>query len=144
MMVLTPPRRATALYLALMVLLCAVVGFVLAPGILAREQPSISMTQTLTNAATGSGTIGTGGMTTCRETAIYAQWTTGTSAGVVTIETAHDVNYTGTWAALTTITWSAASKEDVVQITGVMGAIRTRISTTVVGGTGVNVFAICN
>lgn len=70
-----------------------------------------------------------------RETTVYASWSSGTSAGVVTVETAEDDGYTGTWASLGTISWSAASKQDVMQITGALRAVRARISTTVTGGT---------
>jgi hypothetical protein len=102
-------------------------------------------TTTIQNAqTTGNGTvIGPGYMPRCRESAIYIQWSAGTGAGGVTVETAHDPNYTGTWAPLATVAWAAASKEDVVQVTGIHAALRARISTTVTGGT-VSVFATCN
>ena len=76
-----------------------------------------------------------------RETAIYVVWGAGTSSGVVTVETAHDATYAGTWANLATDTWSAESSVDVVQITGVMAALRVRISTVIGGGT-VDVWAL--
>ena len=87
--------------------------------------------------------VGAAYMSRCRETAVYIQWSAGTSAGVVTVESADNQNYAGTWASLGTKTWSAASSEDLVQITGIHGAIRTRISTTITGGT-VSTFMLCN
>lgn len=79
----------------------------------------------------------------CRETAIYVQWSAGTSAGAVKVESADDASYAGTWAPLATDTWTAVSSEDIIQITGVHRALRTRISTAIVGGT-VSTFAVCN
>lgn len=109
----------------------------------ADTKPVVSMT--LQNAqTTGNGTVvGAGYMGQCRESAIYVVWGAGTNAGVFTIESAHDNTYTGTWAPLATVTWSAASKQDIVQITGVHMALRARISTTVTGGTA-SAFFICN
>ena len=69
------------------------------------------------------------------ETAFYIAFGAGTSAGAVVIETAATPDYTGTWANLSTITWSAASKTHHVAITGVFRALRARISTAIVGGT---------
>ncbi len=66
---------------------------------------------------------------------IYTAWGTGTTSGVVTIETAPDVNYAGTWDSIDTHTWSAADLVEKTQITGAFGAIRTRISTVIGGGT---------
>ena len=97
--------------------------------------------QSATTAA--SREIGATFMNQCRETAVYVQWSAGTSAGVVTVESADQAGYSGTWAPLATVTWSAESSESLVQITGVMGAIRTRISTTITGGT-VTTYLMCN
>lgn len=76
-----------------------------------------------------------------REVGIYVEWSAGVTAGVVTIEVASSQDYVGTWASLATINWVAASKVDIVNITGVFGAIRARISTAIVGGT-INVIAV--
>ena len=62
-------------------------------------------------------------------------WGAGTSAGAVSVEAAESASYAGTWANLCTVTWSAASKADVCNVTGAYKAIRHRISTAVVGGT---------
>jgi hypothetical protein len=53
----------------------------------------------------------------------------------VSVETARTPGYTGTWAIVQAVPWSAASKVDVVHITTSVGAVRARISTTVTGGT---------
>ncbi|MBI4916883.1 MAG: hypothetical protein HY825_13630 [Acidobacteria bacterium] len=85
-------------------------------------------------AATGNGnTWNTRGA--INDNLVFVAWSAGCSAGVVTIETAETAAYAGTWAPLTTVSWSAASKTDVVQIIGPIGVIRARISTAVVGGT---------
>lgn len=78
----------------------------------------------------------------CRETAVYVEWSAGTTAGAVKVESASDAAFAGSWAPLATVTWSAASKEDIVQITGVHLHLRTRISTAIVGGT-VSTWAVC-
>ncbi len=62
-------------------------------------------------------------------------WGAGCAAGAVVVEAAHDPAYAGTWALLATVPWSAASKVDVVNVTGVYEALRHRISVGVVGGT---------
>lgn len=70
-----------------------------------------------------------------REAVVYVRWSAGTSAGAVTVETASDPAYAGAWASLAVVAWAAADREDVVQVTGALRAVRTRISTAVVGGT---------
>lgn len=82
-------------------------------------------------------------MPRCRETAIYVQWSAGVASGAVKVESADDPNYTGTWAPLATDTFATASSEDIIQITGVHAAIRTRISTVLAGGT-VSTSLVCN
>lgn len=79
----------------------------------------------------------------CRESAVYVSWSAGTSAGSVQIESADSPTYAGTWAPLSLVSWSAVSKQDLVQITGVHKALRTRIASTIVGGT-VNTWFVCN
>lgn len=72
----------------------------------------------------------------CREVAIYAEWATGVTSGVVQIETALTEDYGGTWAPLYTLTFSGtAPKADIIQITGVHRYLRSRISTVVANGT---------
>jgi hypothetical protein len=105
------------------------------------------VTMTMLNAAStiqATGTLaGASIMPACRESVIYVQWSAGTSAGVVTVESADSSAYAGTWAPLATVTWSAASKEDIVQITGIHLNLRTRVSTGVVGGTVTTIMG-CN
>jgi hypothetical protein len=58
------------------------------------------------------------------------------SAGAVTIEESHDINYAGTWtiigAAVTFIVGVAAP----VRLAGTAKAVRARITTPLTGGTG--------
>ena len=64
------------------------------------------------------------------------KWSAGVSAGAIQIETADKADYSGTWAAVgAPIATAAASSEQVSNITGTYGALRARVSTTVVGGT---------
>lgn len=78
-----------------------------------------------------------------RETVIYAVWSAGTTAGTVVVEAAHDAAYTGTWATVATIAWSAASKVDRVVIPAADEVLRTRISVAVAGGT-VSTYVVAN
>lgn len=67
--------------------------------------------------------------------AMYVVFGAGTGAGVVTLETAPNAEFTGTWASLGTATWSVANDVKYVRADGPVGAIRARISTAVTGGT---------
>lgn len=70
------------------------------------------------------------------EFTVYIKFGSGVSAGKVQIETADDPNYEGTWGAVgSTIDWAAASSEKYASVTGIFGALRLRISTTVADGT---------
>lgn len=100
---------------------------------------------TMQNAqSTGNGTVvGAAAMSKCRETAIYLVPSAGITSGAVTIESAHDAAFTGTWAPMGSALSLVASTEQIVQITGVHLNLRARISTTVVGGT-VTAILVCN
>lgn len=68
--------------------------------------------------------------------AVYVIWSAGVSAGVVTIEAAEASDYTGTWALDTLVSWTAASKVDIVKVAAKgVKFLRARISTTITGGT---------
>ncbi len=145
-------RNSRALISTLVVMMGAaliVIGFSGLLGSVTRaSEQTVTQTRLLNNAtatATTAPVVG-GPMANCRETAIYVAWATGVTSGAVTVETAVDANYTGTWAPLQVVTFSAtAPKQDVVQITGIHWAIRTRISTVVVGnGNGVTTWLVCN
>lgn len=70
------------------------------------------------------------------EFTIYIKFSHGTSAGKVTLETADDMSYANTWAAVgSTIDWAAEDSQKYVSVTGVFKALRLRISTTATGGT---------
>lgn len=93
---------------------------------------------------TVSDAVGPAYMPQCRESAVYVDWGTGVASGVVEVETAHDAAYTGTWAPLATVTFAGtAPDQDIVQITGIHLALRTRISTVLAGGT-VSTYFVCN
>lgn len=89
------------------------------------------------------GVIGPGRGSQVREITLYATFGQGTSLGTVVLEAAPHSDYSGTWANLGTIAWSAANKVGSLSVTGVHLAIRARISVAVVGGT-VNVDIIGN
>lgn len=72
---------------------------------------------------------------------VFITGTGTTSSGVITIEEADDVGYTGTWSAITTVNASDVSggKTFGYHVAGgggifAFGAIRVRISTTIGGG----------
>lgn len=138
-------RRITLLSLVALALVAGAWFGARQPIVEATEVTGVTTTNLLSAVTTGTGTVlGPGFMPRCRESAVYVVWSTGVNAGAVTIETAHDPNYSGTWAPLVVVTWSgSANKEDVVQITGIHAALRPRVSTNVTGGT-VSVWATCN
>lgn len=70
----------------------------------------------------------------CTEFGVYIDFDATSSAGTVLIETARDASYTGTWAVLGTINWAAISKSHYSAITGVLGALKVRCSSTITGG----------
>lgn len=81
----------------------------------------------------------------CKAWAVYIEWQASTSAGAVQVETARDGAYTGTWAPLgSPIAWTAVTSQTVITFNGVYGAVRTRISTAIAGGGGVNTWILCN
>lgn len=65
----------------------------------------------------------------------YVVFSTGTTAGTVVIEAAHDDTFTGTWANLATVAWAAANRVHQVDVKGNQRAIRARISVAITGGT---------
>jgi hypothetical protein len=79
--------------------------------------------------------VGPGRVSRVREIALYVVFGAGTTAGAVVLEAAPDAAYTGTWANLATVSWSAATKVGLAQASGVHLAVRARISTGIVGGT---------
>lgn len=80
----------------------------------------------------------------CREHVIYVDWGTGVTAGVVEAETAYSVSYAGTWGPQATATFAGTAPNiTVINITGALVALRTRVSTTVANGT-VDTYIGCN
>jgi hypothetical protein len=78
-----------------------------------------------------------------RELAIYVVFSAGTTAGVVLVEGSHDENFSGTWATLATVTFSAANRCHHVALTGCHRAVRVRISTAIADGT-VDAYVMAN
>jgi hypothetical protein len=89
-----------------------------------------------TAAATGHVLETMGSMESCT---CYVVWGTTTTKGAVIIETSYLDSYTGTWAPLATVNWTANTKTDVVQVLAPTWAIRPRISVDS-DGTGVSVY----
>lgn len=114
-------------------------------GPLHAEEVTVTSQHLLTaaTATTANAVVGPGFMPRCRETAVYVVWSAGVGAGAVTIESSFDPAYAGTWAPLQVVTQTGASRQDIVQITGAHAALRTRVSTTVTGGT-VDTWLVCN
>lgn len=126
----------------------AFVGLFVLAGLLLQPQPhafeTVVVSQALlVNATTGSAVVGRSAPQQCRAGVVYVNWGAGTGAGTVIVESANSISYTGTWVPVSTVAWSAAGKADLVAITGIHGALRTRISVTVTGGT-VSTYFLCN
>jgi hypothetical protein len=130
--------------LILAVLMVLVLGGRSSVPVHAREDTRVNQALfTNQSALNASGILGLPYAGECREFAVYIIWGAGTSAGVITLESATTAEYTGTWAPVTTVTWSAASKQDLISLTGLHMNLRARISTPVVGGT-VSTWVTCN
>lgn len=69
------------------------------------------------------------------EMIFYVTFDHTSAAGQVVIETAYNPYYTGTWANVGTVNWSAIDKAHYVAVTGVFKALRVRIATAVTTGT---------
>lgn len=68
-------------------------------------------------------------------TAVYVEFSAGTTAGTYVVEAARSKTYTGTWATLATIAWAAASSVKVGLIAGPWKALRVRNIVVVANGT---------
>lgn len=66
---------------------------------------------------------------------VYADWSSGGSGGVLSIEEAPRSDYAGTWAVIGTISQSGASSMDAYHLDGAYGAIRARLTTDITSGT---------
>ena len=95
----------------------------------------VEFKRVLTDVTTGNATFGSAICCRAKEWCCYAEWGTGTTAGVITVESAPHDAYTGTWQSLGTLTWTAADRIDQLNFTGLHGALRFRVSTPVTGGT---------
>lgn len=70
-----------------------------------------------------------------REITMYAIFSAGVGAGAVQLETAPTEDYAGTWSPIGSPLGFAVSSAKHISSTGVMGAVRARVSTDVTGGT---------
>ena len=92
--------------------------------------------QKLLDAVSANGTTGAVNVLgQAREHAVYVEYGAGVSAGEVTVETASEKAFSGTWDVLTVIAWAAASRSHSYRTTGAYGAIRVRVTSAIVGGT---------
>lgn len=95
-------------------------------------QPRVSLAAASTDETKGDAFYGFG----CLETRSYVDWSTGTTAGEVVIETSPDRNRTGGWAHLATVTFAGTAPVlNIVHITGAMDWVRARVNTAVSDGT---------
>ena len=101
----------------------------------------------LTN-ATAINTASVLGSATCgqrKEFTFHVQFTPGTTAGKVKIESALEEASTGTWALQgSEVNWATDDTDHTVSITGTFMSLRARVSTAVDGGNGVNVSVVCS
>jgi hypothetical protein len=72
---------------------------------------------------------------------LYVRGNGAVSAGAVTLETAHDVAYAGTWAVVGAAQTVPSNGQLLFSTAVALAAIRVRVSTNVVGGT-VTVFCV--
>lgn len=87
----------------------------------------------LAPATTGAGEISLTGSEDFVK--IYIFWGASTSAGAITIEESPFSGFPGTWSELIIVNWAAANSMDTITLERhIYHNIRTRISTTVVGG----------
>lgn len=87
------------------------------------------------------GTVYLGGRT--RHLTVYVRWGPGTTEGTVSVFTASDPEYTGSWRFLGSATWESANSEYTLGFTGAFVAIRVYIARAVTGGT-VSAWVVAN
>ena len=76
------------------------------------------------------------------EWTFYVQFSAGSAAGTVLVESAPSRDFNGLWAQEASIAWAVASSVKSAHITAIMQATRVRISSTITTGT-VRIFAMC-
>lgn len=102
---------------------------------------------TLFSAQTASGTTGRANCQANLSNLRFDVIGSGTlSTGVVTLECAHDVGYTGTWSAIYTVNAADVTGGAVksVFVSGCFDAVGARISTGITGGGSVSVMVTGN
>lgn len=88
----------------------------------------------LTADTSGTGTIGSGRASRCKEFVAYVVFGLGTTVGTYKVESAPFAEYTGTWKSLGDLAWSAANTAVSLNFTGIHGALRIRNTVVVLGG----------
>lgn len=109
------------------------------------NQASVGTTFTLQDAATtGNGNVMLNPATS-KDFTVYVVGAGTISSGVVTIEEAHDPEYSGTWSSIQAVTASDVTGGAVkaYHISGKYRAVRARVSTTIGGGGTISAYAIC-
>lgn len=80
-----------------------------------------------------SEVLGPGRLQSIRELVMEIEWDLGTTAGEITIEAARQTSYSGTWAPLVVIPWTAENKVDQFNFTGSQMNVRARVSSAILG-----------
>lgn len=83
-----------------------------------------------------SEVLGPGRLGTAKETLITITWPSDSASGQLEFEGSDDGTFTGSWANLASIPWTAANKKDQVRYTGGQSYVRLRVSTPVTGTGG--------
>lgn len=98
---------------------------------------SLRFAEKVLSAVTTGASAAKGGpdLSGVRETVMYAVFSAGVGAGAVQLETAPTKDYTGTWSPIGSPLGFAVSSAKHISNTGILGAIRARVSTDVTGGT---------
>jgi hypothetical protein len=93
--------------------------------------------QAVLNGARAANTAGVANLRGlgCLSTTHTVRWDDGVGAGVVVLEVADDVTFTGTWQLMQTFPFAGPNRVDVYKLDGPYKAIRHRITEDIVGGT---------
>jgi hypothetical protein len=78
------------------------------------------------------------------EVTVYVTYDSTAAAGVVTVESAPDINFTGTWKSHGTLAFATTNTVHSTTLTGALCALRARVSSAVTSGTAVVDFVVSN
>lgn len=85
--------------------------------------------------------LGPGRLSTAKEVLFTITWPAGSTQGQIEIEGSDDGAFTGSWAPLGSVPWSAANRKDQFRFSGGESNLRGRCSTAVDGADGAIVTA---